>query len=60
MGILAQLVRRIEYDFVGLNSRTFTFANSIGGLPAGDQFTSNNRNIQLVNVGINYKFGPWW
>jgi outer membrane immunogenic protein len=49
---------RIEYDFVGLNSRTFTLANSIGGLPAGDQFTSSNRNIQLVNVGINYKFAP--
>jgi outer membrane immunogenic protein len=53
---------RIEYDFVGLNSRTFSLASPTGGLPAGDQFTSNNRNIQLVNVGINYKFGwgPWW
>jgi opacity protein-like surface antigen len=50
---------RIEYDFVGLNSRTFSLASPTGGLPAGDQFTSNNRNIQLANVGINYKFGPW-
>jgi outer membrane immunogenic protein len=51
---------RIEYDFVGLNTRTLTFPVSVGGLPAGDQFSSSNRNIQLVNVGLNYKFGPWW
>ncbi len=53
---------RIEYDFVGLNSGTFTLANSVGGLPAGDQFVGNNRHINLVNVGLNYKFGwgPWW
>jgi outer membrane immunogenic protein len=51
---------RLEYDFIGLNGRQFVLANSIGGLPAGDPFTNNNRNIQLVNVGINYKFGPGW
>ena len=49
---------RLEYDFVGLN-QTFTLATSGGGLPTGDQFTGNTRNIQLVNVGINYKFGGW-
>jgi len=51
---------RIEYDFVGLNSQTFTFPVSAGTLPAGDQFSGNNRNIQLVNVATNYKFDPWW
>jgi outer membrane immunogenic protein len=50
---------RFEYDFVGLN-QTFTVPVSAGGLPAGDQFTGNTRNIQLVNAGINYKFGGWW
>jgi outer membrane immunogenic protein len=48
---------RIEYDFVGLTSQTLTFPASAG---AGDQFSGNNRNIQLVNVGTNYKFDPWW
>jgi outer membrane immunogenic protein len=51
---------RIEYDFIGLTNQTFIIPTSVGGLPAGDQFTGNNRNIQMVNVGINYKFGPWW
>jgi outer membrane immunogenic protein len=49
---------RLEYDFVGLN-QTFTLPTAVGGLPAGDQFTGNTRNIQLVNAGINYKFGGW-
>jgi biopolymer transport protein ExbB len=40
---------RFEYDFVGLN-QTFTLPTSAGGLPAGDQFTGNTRNIQLVNA----------
>jgi len=51
---------RLEYDFVGLNSETFTLPTAVGGLPAGDQFSGNNRNIQMVNVGINYTFGGWW
>jgi opacity protein-like surface antigen len=49
---------RIEYDFIGLTNQTFVIPTSVRGLPAGDQFTGNNRNIQMVNVGINYKFGP--
>jgi outer membrane immunogenic protein len=49
---------RLEYDFVGLN-QSFSIPTSAGGLPAGDQFTGNTRSIQLVNVGINYKFGDW-
>jgi outer membrane immunogenic protein len=52
---------RLEYDYIGLNSQTFTVpAPGFAGLPAGDQFTSHDRNVQMVNVGINYKFGPWW
>ena len=49
---------RFEYDFVGLN-QSFSIPTSSGGLPAGDQFTGNTRNIQLLNAGINYKFGGW-
>jgi outer membrane immunogenic protein len=50
---------RIEYDFVGLNSQTFALPVSVGGLPAGDQFSGNHRNIQVVNLGTSYKFDPW-
>jgi outer membrane immunogenic protein len=52
---------RIEYDFVGLNSQTFALPVSVGGLAANDQFSANNRNIQVVNLGTSYKFQPsWW
>ena len=58
---------RIEYDFVGLNNQSFIIPTQVGNtpgfIPAGDQFNGNNRNIQMVNVGVNYKFwqfGPWW
>jgi outer membrane immunogenic protein len=51
---------RIEYDFVGLSSQNFTFPVSVGGLLAGDQFSASNRNIQLVNVGTNYKLDSGW
>jgi outer membrane immunogenic protein len=50
---------RVEYDYVGLTNQTFTLVNGGGGLPAGDQFTGNSRNIQLLTAGINYKFGGW-
>jgi outer membrane immunogenic protein len=51
---------RFEYDFVGLSSQSFAIPTAVGGLAANDQFSGNNRNIQMVNVGINYKFGGWW
>ena len=50
---------RIEYDYVGLTNQTFTIpAGGRRHLPV-DQFTFNNRNIQMVTAGINYKFGGW-
>ena len=49
---------RVEYDYVGLESQSFTVPGGVGRLPAaGDQFTGNNRNINMVTLGINYKFG---
>jgi len=48
---------RIEYNFVGLSNQTLTLPTSVGGLPAGDQFSGNGRTIQMVNAGIDYKFG---
>jgi outer membrane immunogenic protein len=50
----------IEWDFVGLNSQSFALPVSVGGLPTGDQFSGNSRNIQLVNLGTSYKLDPSW
>jgi opacity protein-like surface antigen len=51
---------RLEYDYIGLNSQTFTIpAPGFAGLPAGDQFTAQNRNFQMVNLGVNYKFNTF-
>jgi outer membrane immunogenic protein len=52
---------RAEYDFIGLQNQSFTVA----GAPApggfgGDVISINNRNIQMVTAGVNYKFGGWW
>jgi outer membrane immunogenic protein len=50
---------RLEYDYVGLSNTSLTVPASSAVLP-GDVFTTHNRNIQLVTVGINYLFnwGP--
>jgi outer membrane immunogenic protein len=48
---------RLEYDYVGLNSRSFTIPVGFPVGVAGDVFTTrNNRNIQMVTVGVNYLF----
>ena len=46
---------KVEYDYLGLTNRTFTVA---AGSPflVNDTFTTGNRNIQMVKVGINYLF----
>lgn len=48
---------KIEYDYLGLNSRSFTTTGGLVGIPAGDTFTTGNRNVQMVKFGINYRFG---
>jgi outer membrane immunogenic protein len=50
---------RVEYDFIGLQNRSITVANN-GSAFAGDTINFNNRNISLLTVGLNYKFGGWW
>src|SRR3989442_761288 len=45
---------KIEYDYLGLDSRTFTVP--AGVFLAGDTFTTTNPNVQMVKVGINYRF----
>ena len=46
---------KLEYDYLGLGNRTFLIP---AGSPflAGDTFTTNNRNVQMVKVGVNYLF----
>jgi outer membrane immunogenic protein len=46
---------KLEYDYLGLNSRTFTVP---AGPPffANDTFTHSGRNIQMLKVGFNYLF----
>jgi outer membrane immunogenic protein len=46
---------RFEYDYLGLNSRSFTVPATAPFL-AGDTFTASNRNVQIATVGINYRF----
>jgi outer membrane immunogenic protein len=46
---------KFEYDYLGLGNRTFVIP-ATAPLLAGDTFTSNNRNVQMVKVGVNYLF----
>jgi len=50
---------RAEYDFIGLQNQSFT----VSGVPAtpfaGDRFAVNNRNVQMITAGLNYKLGAW-
>lgn len=45
----------MEYDYVGLSNASFTVPVGFPAI-AGDVFTTNNRSIQMVSVGINYLF----
>jgi outer membrane immunogenic protein len=46
---------KFEYDYLGLGNRTFVIP-ATAPLLAGDTFISNNRNVQMVKVGVNYLF----
>jgi outer membrane immunogenic protein len=46
---------KLEYDYLGLGNRTF-FIPAGAPFLAGDTFTTNNRNVQMVKVGVNYLF----
>ena len=46
---------KAEYDYLGLGNRTFVVPATAPFL-AGDTFTSNNRNVQMVKIGVNYLF----
>jgi outer membrane immunogenic protein len=46
---------KFEYNYLGLGNRIFVIPTT-APLLAGDTFTSNNRNVQMVKVGVNYLF----
>ena len=46
---------KLEYDYLGLGNRTAVIPAASPFL-AGDTFTANNRNVQMVKVGVNYLF----
>ncbi len=47
---------KLEYDYLGLSTWQF---NSTVFAPAADNL-SVSRNIQMLKVGLNYRFGPFW
>ena len=52
---------RAEWDYVRLNSQTFTVRAYRPGTPfGGDVFNNNNRQINMFTAGVNYKFGWGW
>jgi outer membrane immunogenic protein len=46
---------KVEYNYLGLDNRTFAVP---AGSPflVGDTFTRGDRNIQMVKLGLNYRF----
>ena len=46
---------KVEYDYLALGNRTFSIPATAPFL-AGDTFTANNRNVQMLKFGVNYLF----
>jgi outer membrane immunogenic protein len=46
---------KVEYDYIGLQNRSFTVTGVVFPALAGDTFSSNH-NVQEVKFGINYLF----
>jgi outer membrane immunogenic protein len=46
---------KLEYDYLGLQSRSFTVTGAVFPALAGDTISSNH-NVQMVKLGINYLF----
>ena len=50
---------RAEYDFIGLQNQSFTVSGTPATRFAGDTINVNNRTIQMITAGLNYKFSLW-
>jgi opacity protein-like surface antigen len=54
------LSAKAEYDYVRLNDTSFTVPAGTAGFTVGDTLNVSNRSINIVQLGLNYKFGGWW
>jgi opacity protein-like surface antigen len=50
---------RAEYDFIESQNQTFTVPGAPATRFAGDTININSKTIQMITVGLNYKFGVW-
>jgi outer membrane immunogenic protein len=50
---------RAEYDFIGLQGQSFTVPRTPTTRFAGDTIRVNDRTIQMITAGLNYKFDVW-
>ena len=50
---------RVEYDYVRMNTTSYTVSAAAPAPFAGDVISTNNRTYNLVTLGLNYKFGGW-
>jgi outer membrane immunogenic protein len=48
---------RAEYDYIRLNNQTVTTATLPGNAFSADTISINNRTINMITAGVNYKFG---
>lgn len=47
---------KFEYDYIGLNSQSWTAPGVVIPALAGDTFNSGSNHVQMVKVGFNYLF----
>ncbi len=47
---------KVEYDYVGLGNFNLTVPATFPPGVAGDTFSTSNRNVQMVTLGLNYLF----
>jgi outer membrane immunogenic protein len=55
-GFAPNWTARLEYDFLGLSSQSYTVTAPSLPLINGDVFTISNRDVQTLTLGINYLF----
>ena len=50
---------RAEYNFIGLQGQSFTVSRTPATRFAGDTISVNDRTLQMITAGLNYKFSVW-
>jgi outer membrane immunogenic protein len=54
------LSAKVEYDYIRLNNTSFTVPAGTLSFTSADTFNISNRSINIVQLGLNYKFGGGW